>query len=124
LKGLTFQLDGYRAETQTRDEALFHCANGYLGVRGSFEEGAPMGAETIRGTYINGFSENEDICYGERLYGFPSTKQVLVNLPDAQGIRLYADGKMAACWDGEAENVRRSLDFSGGCSVRSFRWRA
>jgi alpha,alpha-trehalose phosphorylase len=122
LKGLTFQLDGYRAETQTRDEALFHCANGYLGVRGSFEEGAPMGAETIRGTYINGFSENEDICYGERLYGFPSTKQVLVNLPDAQGIRLYADGKMAACWDGEAENVRRSLDFSGGCSVRSFRW--
>lgn len=122
MKELKFCVNGYRAETQTRDETLFHCANGYLGVRGSFEEGAPLGTETIRGTYINGFAEDEDICYGERLYGFPLTKQVLVNLPDAQGIRLYADGKMACCWDEDAENVRRTMDLSDGCALRSFRW--
>ena len=36
-------------------ETLFHNANGYLGVRGCFEEGYPQGFSQVRGTYINGF---------------------------------------------------------------------
>ena len=102
---------------------MFHCANGYLGVRGCLEEGAPTGVTSIRGTYINGFSEDVDICYGERLYGFPQTKQVMVNLPDAQGVRLWIDGGMAACWDAPAADVHRLLDLSAGRFVRSFSWR-
>jgi len=123
LKDLEFCRNGYSAETQTRDETLFHCANGYLGVRGSLEEGCPDGVTSIRGTYLNGFCEDEDICYGERLYGFPATKQVMVNLPDAQGVRLFACGRMAACWDADAMDVRRTLDLEAGVSKRSFRWK-
>lgn len=72
-------------------ETLYHSANGYLGVRSSPEEGETPGS--IRGAYINGFYEIEDIPYCEKLYGFPDTKQVLVNLPDAQTIRLIAQGQ-------------------------------
>ena len=78
LNELEFATRGYCAETLTRDETLFHCANGYLGVRGCFEEGAKSGTLSVRGAYINGFCEEEEICYGERLYGFPERKQVMV----------------------------------------------
>ena len=38
-------------------ETVFHNANGYLGVRGTLEEGAPQGMDTMRGAYVNGFYE-------------------------------------------------------------------
>ena len=34
-------------------ETVFHNANGYLGVRGTLEEGAPEGMDTMRGAYVN-----------------------------------------------------------------------
>ncbi len=111
---------GYCAESQTRDETLFHCANGYLGVRGCLEEGAKNGGASIRGTYINGFSEEEEICYGERLYGFPQTKQVMVNLPDAQSVRLWAGGGIVQAWDAAAGDMIRKLDFASGTAERTF----
>ena len=56
-------------DTRIRDESLFHCASGKIGVRGCFEEGTPSNIVSIRGTYINGFWENEDITYNEKLCG-------------------------------------------------------
>lgn len=103
-----------------RDETLFHCANGYLGVRGCLEEGAKNGGASIRGTYINGFCEDEEICYGERLYGFPQTKQVMVNLPDAQSVRLWAGGVIVQAWEPAAEEMSRKLDFANGTAERTF----
>lgn len=103
-----------------RDETLFHCANGYLGVRGCLEEGAKNGGASIRGTYINGFCEDEEICYGERLYGFPQTKQVMVNLPDAQSVRLWAGGVIVQAWEPAAEDMVRKLDFANGTAGRTF----
>ena len=117
---LNFVSNGYCAETQAHDETLFHCANGYLGVRGCLEEGAENGSASIRGTYINGFSEDEEICYGERLYGFPQTKQVMVNLPDAQSVRLWAGGDVVRAWEKSAEHMVRKLDFANGTTERSF----
>ena len=120
MEELNFVSKGYCADTQTRDETLFHCANGYLGVRGCLEEGSKNGIASIRGTYINGFCEDEEICYGERLYGFPQTKQVMVNLPDAQGVRLWAGGVMVQAWENEAEDMSRKVDFANGTSERTF----
>lgn len=120
MNELEFVTRGYRAETQAHDETLFHCANGYLGVRGCLEEGAEHGSVSIRGTYINGFSEDEEICYGERLYGFPQTKQVMVNLPDAQSVRLWAGGVIVRAWEPNAGQMTRTLDFANGTTERSF----
>ena len=71
-----------RTQTWLRDdfarlETLFHNANGYLGVRNAPEEGAVEGVDSIRGTYLNAFYEIKNIRYGEKLYGFPETQQVM-----------------------------------------------
>ena len=69
-----------------RDESLFHVANGYLGVRGNFEEGYPSDYRTIRGTLLNAFYDIVPINYGEKGYAFPETMQKLVNVIDTQTI--------------------------------------
>ena len=49
-----------------RDEAIFATSNGYLGIRGSHEEGEPV---LQRATFISGFFETWPIKYGEEAYG-------------------------------------------------------
>ena len=41
-------------------ETMFALGNGYLGMRGCFEEGGPIGQN---GTFINGFYESWPIVY-------------------------------------------------------------
>ena len=65
-------------ENFARLETLYHSANGYLGVRAAPEEGAADGVDSIRGTYLNAFYELKDVRYGEKLFGFPETQQVMV----------------------------------------------
>ena len=122
LNELEFVTRGYADETLARDETLFHCANGYLGVRGCLEEGTKDGTLSVRGAYINGFCEEEEISYGERLYGFPDHKQVMVNLPDAQSIHLWAGGVQAAAWSDAAEEMTRLLDFQAGVAERTYQF--
>lgn len=69
-----------------KNESVFHIANGYIGVRGSFEEGYKDDYDSIRGTYINAFYDIEEIKYGEKLYGFPDNSQKILNVIDAQAI--------------------------------------
>ena len=69
-------------------ETIFATANGYLGMRGNFEEGAPAFES---GTFINGFYESWPIGYGEEAYGFAKTGQTMLNVTDSKIIRLYVD---------------------------------
>ena len=103
-----------------KDESIFTCASGKLGVRGNFEEGCPEGYETIRGTYINGFCETENIKYNEKLYGFTDDKQTICNLPDSQGIEVYANGEKLVCWSDKVSEYSYTLDMSEGVVKRSF----
>lgn len=106
------------------EEALFHTANGYLGVRGCFEEGYPPALLTVRGTYINGFYDDADIAYGEKLYGFPTTRQTIINLPDAQTIVLMINGERFDPFLGELLEYERTLDMRRGVTERRMLWRA
>lgn len=110
------------------EESLFFTGNGYVGVRGNFEEGAPKGAGTIRGTYLNAFHDITDIAYGEKLFGFPETQQKLVNIIDAQTVRLYfGEGKEKeafSLFDGEVLEYDRYLHMDRGVSERVIRWRS
>ena len=69
-------------------ESLFATANGYLGMRGTCDEGQPV---VHNGTYVNGFHETWPIVYGEEAYGFAKLGQTIVDVPDAKIIRLYVD---------------------------------
>lgn len=118
MSALQYIEKGYDEKSRLKRESVFHTASGQLGIRGCFEEGAPDGAVTIRGAYLNGFCENEPIRYNERLAGFADEKQIIVNLPDAQTIRLYTEGEYISCVG--REDLVQTLDMENGCCVREF----
>ena len=118
MSKIQYEERNYEEKSRLKRESLFHLASGRLGIRGSFEEGVPDGALSIRGAYLNGFCENEAIVYNERLYGFADEKQQIVNLPDVQTIRLFADGQLLACWSGR--DLVQTLDMESGVYIRSF----
>ncbi|RKF13231.1 glycoside hydrolase family 65 protein [Alginatibacterium sediminis] len=108
------------------NESLFAQGNGYLGVRGNFEEGYAEDMASIRGCYVNGFYENVDISYGEKCFGFPETMQKLPNIPDAQTVELYLGHQLErfSLFSGELLGFERSLDFDTGISLRKIHWRS
>ena len=69
-------------------ETMLSLSNGYLGLRGDLEEGAPVSRP---GVYLNGFYESWDIPYAESAYGFARTGQTIVNATDGKIIHLYVD---------------------------------
>ncbi len=106
-----------------RNEALFHVANGYVGVRGNFEEGCPAGQPTVRGTYVNAFYDDVPIKYGERLYGFPTTGQRMLNVTDTQGMEIsFGKEKLDPFGPGLMSFARR-LDMQNGYALRRVRQR-
>jgi alpha,alpha-trehalose phosphorylase len=106
------------------DESLFFSGNGYLGVRGNFEEGLPPGQKTIRGTYLNAFHDSVTIPYGEKLYAFPETQQKLLNIIDAQTIFIYFGEEQFSLTEGEVVSFKRFLHLDKGFSERIIDWRS
>lgn len=118
MSDLQYIVTEYSENSRLKYETLFHVASGRLGIRGCFEEGAPEGTPSVRGTYLNGFCETLPISYNEKLCGFPEEKQQIVNLPDAQTIRLRTEGEEIVCWKGT--DFVRCLDMGRGVYERSF----
>lgn len=104
------------------EETLYHCANGYLGIRGCFEEGYPGGLPSIRGTYVNAFYDTHPIEHPEKLYGFPETGERMLRVSDAQGIDLTVDGEPVRLEAGRYEAYERCLDATAGIARRAFVW--
>lgn len=108
------------------EESLFSLANGYLGVRGNFEEGYDHGVDTIKGAYINAFYEIVDIPYNEKHHGFPSIKEKIVNVIDAQGLEIYLgeEEERFSLFAGEIQSYERILHLDKGYSERKIHWRS
>ncbi|QSH42132.1 glycosyl hydrolase family 65 protein [Lentisphaerota bacterium ZTH] len=104
------------------NETLFHVANGYIGVRGSFEEGVPAEVKSIRGTYINAFYDTEKLHYEERYTGFPDYSQCMLNVIDAQSIKLYLDDEEFSMFNGRIVSYQRTLDAENGTVNRTVHW--
>ena len=100
-------------------ETLFSVGNGYLGMRGNFEEGRPVFQS---GTYINGFHETWPIVYGEEAYGFAKTGQTIVNVPDARIIKLYIDDEPLFLPTADLLTFERVLDLKNGTLERELVW--
>ncbi|QHJ69191.1 glycoside hydrolase family 65 protein [Planococcus halotolerans] len=104
------------------NESLLSLGNGYLGVRGNFEEGYEEGDKSIRGTYINAFHDETEITYGEKLYGFPEKQQKVLNIIDAQSVRIYLDGERFSLFEGELLSFERNLHMDKGYAERIVHW--
>ena len=105
-------------------ETLFTLANGYLGVRGNFEEGVPQNIPSTKGTYINAFFESEEIKYGEKLFGFPDKSQSIVNLIDAQSITISINDEKFSLFEGELIDYTRHIDFREAVAHRNIHWKS
>ncbi len=100
-------------------ETIFSTSNGYLGMRGSFEEGEPV---FENGTYINGFHETWPIPYGEEAHGFAKEGQTIINVPDCKIIRLFVDDEPFSLTTARLLKFERTLDFRSGTLDREIIW--
>jgi alpha,alpha-trehalose phosphorylase len=105
------------------DETLFALGNGYIGLRGTHEEGysGPAGT-SLDGTYLNGFYESEPIQYPEAAYGLAKTNQFMLNVPNAKGIALWLDDERFDLLQGTVRAYERVLDLRAGLLTRTVEW--
>src|SRR5215212_4533926 len=109
----------YSPEFMATSETTFSTANGYLGMRGGFQEGRPS---FLHGTFINGFYETWPIPYGEKAYGFAKTGQTMVNVPDGKIIRLYVDDEPFTLDRATTTHYERALDMRSGTQEMEVVW--
>jgi len=109
----------YFPEALGQNETFFATANGYLGLRGSFEEGFPV---HDAGTYLNGFYESWPIVYGEDAFGFAKTGQTILSAPDAKRINLYVDDELFRLDRARLLRYERALNMKEGTLDRDVLW--
>ncbi|MEQ6358915.1 glycoside hydrolase family 65 protein [Thermoanaerobacter thermohydrosulfuricus] len=113
----------FSIDTNYRNETIFALANGYIGMRGTFEEGYSGPKNTsFNGTYINGFYEIHDIVYPEGGYGFAKIGQTMLNVADSKIIKLYVDGEKFDLLQGKILFYERVLDMKKGFVERKVKW--
>jgi alpha,alpha-trehalose phosphorylase len=104
-------------------ETLFTLGNGYIGMRGTPDEGtldAP--GQTLEGTYLNGFHDTEPIRYPENAYGLARVNEFMLNVPNARRVAAIVDGERFSIAGGGVRAWERTLDFRTGLLVRTVEW--
>jgi beta-phosphoglucomutase len=91
-------------------ETVFTIGNGYLGTRGSFEEGYPRAWSA---TLIHGVYDDVPVVYTE-----------LVNCPDWLLLSVSIDGESFRLDRGDILSYERQLDLKRGILSRKIRWRS
>lgn len=102
-------VDGFDANKLNANETLFTIGNGYLGTRGSLEEGHYAG---LPGTYINGVFDASDSFIID-----------MVNTPDWTALSIWVDGEKLNLHACEVLDYSRVLDMKQGALYRSTRFK-
>ncbi|QIS12572.1 glycoside hydrolase family 65 protein [Nocardia arthritidis] len=102
-----------------RAESIFALANGHLGLRGTLDEGEPIG---LPGTYLNGFYETRQLPYAETGFGYPEQGQTVVNVTDGKIVRLLVEDEPMDMRYGKTIDHERVLDFRSGTMRRMTVW--
>ena len=89
-------------------ETVFTVGNGYLGTRGSFEEGYP---QALPATLIHGVYDDVAVIYTE-----------LANCPNWLSLLINIDGQRFRLDRGEILHYERQLDLRDGVLSRVVRW--
>ncbi|XHR79927.1 MAG: beta-phosphoglucomutase [Gloeotrichia echinulata GP01] len=100
----------FEAEKLQSRETIFTTGNGYLGTRGSFEEGY---IRTLQATFIHGVYDDVPVVYTE-----------LVNCPDWLPLVVIVNGDRFRLDQGEILNYDRQLDLRQGLLTRLVQWRS
>ena len=100
----------FDARQLTIDETIYTIGNGYLGTRGTFEEGYPDAKEA---TLLFGVFDAIELG-----------KEELAAIPDWLPIGLSVNGDRFRLDKGHVLHYRRSLDVQSGVLTRTIRWRS
>ena len=113
----------FLADKNYHHETVFAVGNGYIGMRGNFEEGyAGPESTSLLGTYLNGFYESKPIQYGEIAYGFAKNKQTMLNVTDSKIIKIIIDNEEFNLFSGKLLKYSRKLDMRQGILTRDVIW--
>lgn len=112
---------GWAPELAASSESLLALSNGYLGIRGTLDEGEPCGQA---GTYLNGLFESIPLQHLDWGHGDPDHDQVLLGVADGTRIRVVVDGCPLDMRTGTVLRHERVLDFRTGLLTRTLHWRA
>ncbi|MDB5053512.1 MAG: trehalose phosphorylase [Bacilli bacterium] len=119
----TITENSFDEKTNRRNETIFAVANGYIGMRGSFEEGLEDTAiPSSNGTYLNGFYDSTPIIYGEEAFGYAKNHQTMLNVTDSKIIDLIIDGEKFSLDSGTVNAYSRQLDMRKGILFRKVFW--
>ena len=128
-----FVEESYNIEEEVATASLFTTGNGYIGVRGSFEE---YGSLRIQGAYIRGiidevidvvepFADNEYMKKyyfdEEQLKTFEYTESIINNV-DFLLLRISVNGETFYPWEGRIHEWERYLDMTSATLTRKVRW--
>jgi beta-phosphoglucomutase len=102
--------DRFDSQRLHHHETVFTLGNGYLGTRGTFEEGYP-GAWPA--TLINGVFDDAPVVNTE-----------LANCPDWLPLAIFAEGERIRLDRGQILTYERRLDMRLGLLTRKVRWRS
>lgn len=106
-----------------RNETIFSLSNGYIGTRGTFEEGYDFDIKTgLEGTFLNGFYESEKIKYGEFNYGFPVVSQTMLNVQNGKNLKIKLDDEEFNMNEGSILKYNRVLKLREGILERNVTW--
>lgn len=115
----------YDWKVHRRNETVFSIGNGYLGIRGSYEEGFFEEDQwhTEPNTCINGTYEyQEDEKGGHRYKGYPTKKHGMPALPNGFKFSIYIDGEHFHLAHGTSTDYKRVLDMKHGMLTRALTW--
>ena len=110
---------GFHRERALPNETVFSTGNGYLGVRGYFEEGVPAGEVTEQSFLINGVYEYHPYRHIWQRPGFPGRYHSIFSQVNSLAVRVYADGELCTPYTC-AQNYTRTLYLQSGLMRRAF----
>jgi alpha,alpha-trehalose phosphorylase len=113
------RLRGLDPERLGHTESVFALSNGSVGWRGALDEGDPC---SVPGTYLNGVFERHPMPYAEGGYGYPSSGQSAVDVPNGKVLRLLVGDEPLDLRDGETRLHEQRLDFRTGILTRRLEW--
>lgn len=98
----------FESETQHHKETIFNIGNGYLGTRGTFEEGYP---DQHQATLVHGIFDDVPLALSE-----------LVNAPDWLCLEVWAGEERFAMDSSDIREYYRRLDLRAAVLERRVRW--
>lgn len=113
----------FNQQNQSFWGSIFALSNGYMGLRGSFEEDDPyMQPYTTQGMFINSIYSYEDFTDIFQPKGAPKGYHGMLNLFDWTVINLTIEDEVFSMFSGSIHDYRRELDMKNGVVSRSLIW--